>query len=136
MNSKCKRWQSAFPKPLLVLFIVQVLLSAACISTANAGAMSMSMDANAAPIMAHCHSDSVSMHSSSDMPACSHCDTTDMGLSAHISNHVDMIPVLLAIIVLPEVPALSISTTGTQIAHVVLPNSSSLLYQISQRILI
>jgi len=139
MNSKRTRWQSAFSKSMLVMFVAQLLLSAACISTANADSMSRDVSA-----MAHCHNESVvSSHVSDaghatnhDMSACNHCDAPDMGISASAPATADMVPVLLAVIMLPEMPVLSTSAISSLVDDNALPHSFSLLYQTTQRILI
>lgn len=139
MNSKSTRWQSAFSKSMLMMFIAQLLLSAVCISTANADAMSRNISATA-----HCHNESVVNSHVSDathttnhhMSACSHCDTPDMGVSASAPATTDMVPVLLAVIVLPEMSVLSTSDVSSLIDDNALPHSFSLLYQTTQRILI
>ncbi len=139
MNSKRTRWQSTFSKSMLMMFIAQLLLSAACISTANADSMSRNVSATA-----HCHSERVvSSHvsdaahtTSHEMSACNHCDTPDMAVSASVQATSDMVPVLLAIIVLPEMPALSTSAISSLVDDNALPHSFSLLYQTTQRILI
>jgi len=139
VNSKRTRWQSTFSKSMLMMFIAQLLLSAACISTANADSMSRNVSATA-----HCHNESVVSSQVSDvghttnhdMSACSHCDTPDMSVSVSVSATADMVPVLLAVIVLPEMPALSTSDTSSLVDDNALPHSFSLLYQTTQRILI
>ena len=139
MNSKRTRWQSAFSKSMLMMFVAQLLLSAVCISTANADSMSRNVSATA-----HCHNESVVMSHVSDashstnqeMAACSHCDTPDMGVSAYAPVAADMVPVLLAIIVLPEALVLSTSDSSSLIDDNTLSHSFSLLYQTTQRILI
>jgi len=139
MNSKRTGWQSAFSKSMLMMFVAQLLLSAACISTANADSMSRNVSATA-----HCHNASVvAPHVSDvnhagnqDMSACNHCDTPDMGVSAHASVAADMVPVLLAIIMLPEMPALSTSDMSNIVDSNAPPHSFSLLYQTTRRILI
>jgi len=139
MNSKRARWQSAFSKSMFVMFVAQLLLSAACISTANADSMSRNVSA-----MAHCHNESVVMShvsdashaANQDMAACGHCDTPDMGVSVHAPVTADMVPVLLAIIALPEMSALSTSDVSSLVDDNAPPHSFSLLYQTTQRILI
>jgi len=139
MNSKRTRWQSAFSKSMLMMFIAQLLLSAACISTANADSMSRNVSATA-----HCHNERVVSSHVSDaghttnhnMSACSHCDTPDMGVSASVAPTADMVPVLLAVIELPEMSVLSTSDTSSLVDDNALSHSFSLLYQTTQRILI
>jgi len=140
MNSKRTRWQSAFSKSMLMMFIAQLLLSAACISTANADSMSRNVSATA-----HCHNQSVvgsyvddaSHATKQDMSACSHCDTPDMSISASTPSVTgDMVPVFLAIIMPPEMPVLSTSDMSILVDDNALPHSFSLLYQTTQRILI
>jgi len=139
MNSKRMRWLSAFSKSMLVLFVAQLLLSAACISTANADSMSRNVSATA-----HCHNESVVASYASDanhvdnkiMSACNHCDTPDMGVSVYTPVATDMMPVLLAIIVLPEALSLSASGVSSLVSDSVHPYGFSLLYQTTQRILI
>jgi len=139
VNSKRTGWYSAFSKSLLVMFVAQLFLSAACVSTANADSMSRSVSA-----MAHCHNESVASSQTFDanhtanqnMSACSHCDTPDMGVSSPVPVAADMVPVLLAVIMLPEMLVLSTSHVSSLADDSALPHSFSLLYQTTQRILI
>jgi len=132
----------AFSKPVLVVFILQLFLSAACISTANAGSISQMNS-----IQAHCYNkgvqSSVLMSDSAThsdphqtMPACSHCDSPDIGLSNIAPITADMIPVLLAVIALPAMPTLLLSDAANMLDAAAPQHSYSLLYQTSQRILI
>jgi len=127
-------WQAACSKSLLVVFVAQLLLSAACVSTASASTL---MQASAAT--AHCHNSSMVMKHASDsehsMPACSHCDTPDMALSVHTPD-VDMTPVLLAIILMPEMPVLHASERANLMQQRAPPHYFSLLHHTNQRILI
>jgi hypothetical protein len=136
INSKRTRWQAACSKSLLMVFIVQILLSAACVSTANADIISKQT-----PIVAHCHNESMKsdmdhMNNSHDMSACSHCDIPDMGLSLNVSSSVDMTPILLAIIALPDMPVMLPTARVAMIEQRAPPHSSSLLHHTNQRILI
>jgi len=115
---------------------MQMLLSAVCVSTANADGVSKQ-----APVVAHCHNESMKsdmdhMNNSHDMSACSHCDSPDMGLSLNVSSSVDMTPVLLAIIVLPAMPVLYASERTASIQQRAPPHRFSLLYHTNQRIII
>jgi len=137
MNSKRTRRQATFSKSLLVMFIAQLLLSAACISTANADAVSRIATA-------HCHNLGMVMPDVPDinhtthqeMPVCSHCDTPDMGASAYAPVTTDMVPVLLAVITLPEMPALSESNILSLTDQSTPQKRFSNIYQTTQRILI
>jgi len=136
MNSKKHGWRAAYSKSVLMVFVMQVLLSAACVSTANADVISKQ-----APTVEHCHNESMKsdmdrVSNSHDMSACSHCDVPDMGLSLNVSSSVDMTPVLLAIIELPNMPVLHASERATSIHQRAPPHSFSLFYHTSQRILI
>jgi len=132
INSKKHSWRAACSKSLLVVFIAQILLSAACISSANAATL-QSMDMGK-----HCHSMAMDQATMKHhvMPPCSHCDTPDMSISNHAPMATDMVPVLLAMITLPEVNALSISAASHFVTVHAPPHSSTLLYQTTQRILI
>ncbi len=135
INSKRVQWQKACSKSLLVMFIAQLLLSATCVSTANAS--STHLDVASTSVAAHCHQHMQTMNTSHhSMPPCGHCDTSGMGLSAQVVHHVDMVPVLLAVIALPEFSEYSNAAMTAQIEYTSPPNSASLLYQTSQRILI
>ena len=137
MNSKRTRRQMTFSKSLLMLFIAQLLLSAACISTANADAVS-----RVASATAHCHNEAMpsdmahTKTSKHTMSACSHCDIPDMGLSAQATTSIDITPVLLAIIILPDMPSVSLLTRSVATESRAPPHSFSLLYHTNQRILI
>lgn len=136
MNSKKHSWRTACSKSLLVMFIAQLLLSAACITTANADSLS-----HMASATAHCHNVAMPMageHAGDKqtMPACTHCDVPDMGMSYHVADAVDMVSVLLAVIALPEAASLLTSDVSSTIDDSTLPHSFSLLYQTTQRILI
>jgi len=137
VNSKSMRWQAACSKSLLMVFIAQLLLSAACISTANADVLTQKYSATA-----HCHNEAMASHmghmgdTHNDMPACSHCDIPDMGLSAHTSVSMDMNLVLLAIIEFPDMPVLHALGRATSIQQRAPPHRFTLLHHTNQRILI
>jgi len=137
LKAKRNRWQMTFSKSMLVLFMMQIVLSAACISTANANAMSQM-----ASLSAHCHNEAMSSDmahvktNTHTMSACSHCDIPDMGLSAQATTSIDITPVLLAIIILPDMPSVSLLTRSVATESRAPPHSFSLLYHTNQRILI
>jgi len=138
MNSKRTRRLGTFSKSLLVMFVAQLLLSAACISTANADVVS-----RVASATAHCHNESMLTsgvsdmnHAMQEMPACSHCDIPDMAMSYHAPTTADMVPVLLAIIELPEMRLLSSAHVLNRIDFNTPQYHFSDLYQTTQRILI
>lgn len=136
-QSKNKRWLSAFSSSFLAVFMLQLLVSAACISTAEA-----EVSFHVAPATTHCHH--VSMHDmqSSDKAGqsdsqCTHCDSPDMAVSAHAPISSDTVAVLLAVIVLPQVSELeSAQRSWSAEVSTSPPDSSSLLYQTTRRILI
>jgi len=143
------RWQSALSKPLLALFVVQLLVSAMCISSANAAPVpgmndpmkAMTQMSPMQPAMTkHCHSDKISSHhhSSNGMTgqACTHCNTPSFALSDATFVSPDMTAILLAVIVLPEYPALQTSSHHRfgDAHRIPIQRSSSLLFSTTQRI--
>jgi len=140
------RWQSAFSKPLLALFMMQILVSAMCISSANAApvhAMNDNMKAMSqmqSAMIGHCHSDKTSSHHSSDNSmadqACTHCNIPSFTLSDATFLSPDMTAVFLAVITSPEYPALQASSYHQlRDAHrSPIQRSSSLLLSTTQRI--
>jgi len=134
-QSKNKRWTVAFLKSFLAVFMLQILVSAACISTAEANTA-----VRVAPVTAHCHNIS---HSDFDVPdanhhalPCAHCDTPDLALSTHAPVMSDTVAVLLAVIVLPHVAELATEQNLDFIAAASPPDSTTLLYHTTRRILI
>ncbi|MDX8397325.1 MAG: hypothetical protein R8K49_03290 [Mariprofundaceae bacterium] len=134
-SAKYKQKTMTFSKSVLMLFVLQLFLSAACISTANASSMQISPASVSAA--AHCHEYMKNMDESHHkMSVCGHCDSSDMGLSAQTANQIDMIPVLLAIIDLPEMLILSGAYVSSLIDQNISQHHFSNLYQTTQRILI
>ncbi|MDQ6954022.1 MAG: hypothetical protein Q9M20_01090 [Mariprofundaceae bacterium] len=127
-----------YSKSFLVLFLLQLLASSACIATAGA-AESIRLS----PVAAHCNNKSLTMEAVADMEhsglshsVCSHCDIPDMSLSASALTITDMVAVLLAVIDFPEMPPLLLSDTLDLADQGAPPHSFSLLYQTTLRILI
>jgi len=95
-----------------------------------------------ASLSAHCHNEAMSSDmahvktNTHTMSACSHCDIPDMGLSAQATTSIDITPVLLAIIILPDMPSVSLLTRSVATESRAPPHSFSLLYHTNQRILI
>jgi len=124
-------WLSAFSKSFLVVFVLQIFLSAACISTAEAETA-----IHVAPVTAHCNNVPMSDTDIDQQTACTHCDTPDSALSSHTVTLSDVTTVLLALIVLPHVPELSSVQRMDAVEGYAPPHSSTLLYQTTRRILI
>jgi len=133
INANKTFWQATFSKSLLVVFVMQVLLSAACVSSANAKTVHA-----AANVTAHCHNEAMANDmgdSEHGMPACSHCDIPDMAFSTPSANSFDISTVLLAIISQPDV----IFSSEAYVAYIqqrAPPRTSLLLHHTNQRILI
>lgn len=135
-NTKNKSWLLAFSKSFLVLFIVQLLVSAACISTAEA-----ETTLRITPVTAHCNnvimSNADSTNSNMHHVACSHCDTPESLVSAHAPLMIDhAADILLAIIVLPQVSELALFQHKASAEGYAPPHSATLLYHTTRRILI
>jgi len=136
INANKTRWQATFSKSLLVVFVMQILLSAACISSANAEPIHTT-----AHVTAHCHNEAMAddmghmSDSQHEMSACSHCDIPDMVFSTPSANSLDISAVLLAVISLPD----AVLSSPAYVAHIkqrAPPHTSSLLHHTNQRILI
>ncbi|MBL1353625.1 MAG: hypothetical protein COA61_009920 [Zetaproteobacteria bacterium] len=134
-NKKNKPWLLAFSKSFLVLFIAQLLVSAVCISTAQADTT-----IRVAPVTAHCNTILISddlVNTDAHHVSCTHCDTPESAVSAHAPLMSDSaVSVLLAIIILPQVSELSFLQHIASSDGYTSPHSATLLYQTTRRILI
>ena len=134
MHSKRVRLQATFAKSLLVMFVMQVLLSAACISSANAKPVHAT-----GQLVSHCHNqamaDGMGHGGQHAMSACSHCDTPDMAFSDPSVNSLDINVVLWVMISLPDavLPSPAYVAYSRQREP---PDYFNLLYHTNQRILI
>ncbi len=124
----------AFSKSLLVMFVLQILLSASCVTTASAQRLMQHEHIQ----VSHCHADAMDM--AQDMgatPDCQHCDEPDTALMTASHAMPDMsLALVVAVLVMPEVLA---DASSVRMGHIHLyepPSGSSLLYRTSPRILI
>jgi len=116
--------------------MLQILVSAACISTAEA-----EVSFHAAPVTAHCHNVSMTDIQASNAnenhaSSCTHCDTPDLAVSAYAPVMSDAVAVLLAVIVFPQIAELGMAQRTSVAEAASPPYSSTLLYQTTRRILI
>jgi len=130
-KKKNKSWLQAFSKSVLAVFILQVFLSAVCIATADA-----ETSVRVLPATAHCQNVSMHDENGNQNVVCTHCDSPDTVLSSHSVAVSDISVVLLAIIVLPHVPELSLSQRMDAVDAYASSDSATLLYQTTRRILI
>lgn len=124
------------------LFAIQVLAASFCLLTPQAHASEMMSDNMQAMQMqsygAHCdnHNDKTSGHADHALP-CTHCDQPDeliQALSFDSQTNVDL-PMLALIIAVAQI-APQQTLTHTEVVPTGPPNSASILYQTTQRILI
>jgi len=124
---------------MTLLFAMQIIVGGFCLLTAEAHAMSLSvqtmaMDGNCGKSMDPDHNQQVPDHSD----ACYHCDQPAELSNANPASIAGVTLVLSDVIRLPSAPLFSHTATGLFYAQMPTgpPRSSSLLYTTSQRILI
>ena len=135
---KYKHWMQTFSKSLLVMFVLQVLLSASCVTTASAQRIMQDKHVQ----LVHCHMKDMPSHNMggdmSHMPSCEHCDAPDVALMTPSHAVPDLgLALVVAVLVMPQVLADDVAPSVVR-THIFEPPSrgSSLLYTTSRRILI